>query len=230
MAVRPIPEGYSSVTPYLIDGSAARAIDYYKLAFGATELMHIFISHDEAQARPGATGIPVPGYRARVQDDAGRPVPAGTIGKLAVQGPTGCRYLDDPRQAQYVQDGWNLTGDAYLMDADGWFHFQSRTDDMIVSSGYNIASPEVEDALLLHPAVAECAVIGVPDAERGQIVKAFVVLREGQSPDDSTVRVLQDFVKAAVAPYKYPRAIEFRSSLPRTETGKLQRFRLRSDA
>jgi 2-aminobenzoate-CoA ligase len=197
---------------------------------GATEMMHIFISHDEAQARPGATGVAVPGYRARVQDDAGQPVPAGTIGKLAVQGPTGCRYLDDPRQAQYVQGGWNLTGDAYLMDADGWFHYQSRTDDMIVSSGYNIASPEVEDALLLHPAVAECAVIGVPDAERGQIVKAFVVLRASHAPGEALVRELQDFVKATVAPYKYPRAVEFRSELPRTQTGKLQRFRLRDQA
>ena len=197
---------------------------------GATEMMHIFISHDEAQARPGATGIAVPGYRARVQDDAGRPVPPGTIGKLAVQGPTGCRYLDDPRQAQYVQGGWNLTGDAYLMDDDGWFHYQSRTDDMIVSSGYNIASPEVEDALLLHPAVAECAVIGVPDAERGQIVKAYVVLRASHAPGEALVRELQDFVKATVAPYKYPRAVEFRSELPRTQTGKLQRFRLRDQA
>jgi 2-aminobenzoate-CoA ligase len=194
---------------------------------GATEMMHIFISHDEAHARPGATGVAVPGYRARVQDDAGQPVPPGTIGKLAVKGPTGCRYLDDPRQAQYVQGGWNLTGDAYLMDADGYYHYQSRTDDMIVSSGYNIAGPEVEDALLLHPAVAECAVIGVADAERGQIVKAFVVLRASHAASEALVRELQDFVKASVAPYKYPRAIEFRSELPRTQTGKLQRFRLR---
>jgi 2-aminobenzoate-CoA ligase len=194
---------------------------------GATEMLHIFISADEAHARPGATGVVVPGYRACVLDAQGRPAPPGTVGRLAVKGPTGCRYLDDARQANYVSDGWNLTGDAYLMDADGYFHYQSRTDDMIVSSGYNIAAPEVEEVLLAHPAVAECAVIGVPDEERGQIVKAFVVLREPRDAGDATVRLLQDFVKAAVAPYKYPRAIEFRGALPRTETGKLQRFRLR---
>jgi 2-aminobenzoate-CoA ligase len=197
---------------------------------GATEMLHIFISADEAHARPGATGVVVPGYRARVIDEAGRPVPPGAVGRLAVQGPTGCRYLDDPRQANYVSDGWNITGDAYLQDADGYFIYQSRTDDMIVSSGYNIAAPEVEDVLLTHPAVAECAVIGVPDAERGQIVKAYVVLRDPHAPSEAMVRALQDFVKAAVAPYKYPRAVEFRSALPRTETGKLQRFRLRSPA
>jgi 2-aminobenzoate-CoA ligase len=169
----------------------------------------------------------VPGYRAAILDDDGRELPPGTPGRLAVKGPTGCRYLDDPRQAQYVQGGWNLTGDAYLMDADGYYHYQSRTDDMIVSSGYNIAGPEVEDALLLHPAVAECAVIGVADAERGPIVKAVVVLRASHAASEALVRELQDFVKASVAPYKYPRAIEFRSELPRTQTGKLQRFRLR---
>ena len=194
---------------------------------GATELLHIFISADETDARPGATGRVVPGYRAMVVDEHLQPVPVGTVGRLAVQGPTGCRYLDDPRQQQYVQRGWNLTGDAYSMDADGYFYFQSRTDDMIVSSGYNIAGPEVEDALLRHPAVAECAVIGMPDAQRGQIVKAFVVLSPGAAADDDMTRTLQDFVKAGIAPYKYPRAIEFRSSLPRTATGKLQRFRLR---
>jgi 2-aminobenzoate-CoA ligase len=197
---------------------------------GATELMHIFIAADEAHARPGATGTAVPGYRACVLDDAGRPLPPGSIGRLAVKGPTGCRYLDDARQAQYVQHGWNLTGDAYLMDADGYFHYQARTDDMIVSAGYNIASPEVEDALMQHPAVAECAVIGADDAERGQIVKAFVVLHAPHRPDDALVRELQDFVKATIAPYKYPRAIEFRSELPRTQTGKLQRFRLKTVA
>jgi 2-aminobenzoate-CoA ligase len=185
------------------------------------------ISADEAHARPGATGIAVPGYRACVMDDDGRPAAVGTVGKLAVKGPTGCRYLDDPRQANYVREGWNYTGDAYLMDADGYFHYQARTDDMIVSAGYNIGAPEVEEALLQHPAVAECAVIGVPDAERGQIVKAFVVLRAGYDAGEARVRELQDFVKQAVAPYKYPRAIEFRAELPRTETGKLQRFRLR---
>ena len=151
----------------------------------------------------------------------------GTVGRLAVQGPTGCRYLDDPRQADYVQQGWNYTGDAYRMDADGYFFYQSRTDDMIVSAGYNISAVEVEDALMQHDAVAECAVIGAPDAERGQIVKAFVVLKNGHATGDATVKALQEFVKATVAPYKYPRAVEFRSALPRTETGKLQRFRLR---
>ena len=194
---------------------------------GATEMLHIFISSIEADARPGATGRAIPGYRACVMDDTGRPVPAGTVGRLAVKGPTGCRYLDDVRQANYVSAGWNYTGDAYLMDADGYFVYQARTDDMIVSSGYNIGAPEVEEALLAHPAVAECAVIGVADEERGQIVKAFVVLRAPQAGDDTMKRALQDFVKAAIAPYKYPRAIEFRTALPRTETGKLQRFRLR---
>ncbi|MEQ1682030.1 MAG: AMP-binding protein [Burkholderiaceae bacterium] len=194
---------------------------------GATEMLHIFISADEATARPGATGRAIPGYRACVMDAAGQPVPAGTVGRLAVKGPTGCRYLDDPRQANYVSGGWNYTGDAYLMDADGYFVYQSRTDDMIVSAGYNIGAPEVEEALLAHPAVAECAVIGVADEERGQIVKAFVVLRAPHAGDDAMKRTLQDFVKAAIAPYKYPRAIEFRAALPRTETGKLQRFRLR---
>jgi 2-aminobenzoate-CoA ligase len=197
---------------------------------GATEVLHIFISADEAASRPGATGLAVPGYRACVMDAEGRPAPPGTIGRLAVKGPTGCRYLDDPRQADYVKDGWNYTGDAYRMTADGYFEYQSRTDDMIVSAGYNIASPEVEEALLRHPAVAECGVIGAPDAERGQIVKAFVVLRAGHAPGDALARELQDFVKAAIAPYKYPRALEFRSALPRTETGKLQRFRLRDPA
>ena len=195
---------------------------------GATELLHIFISADESHARAGATGVAVPGYRACVLNPEGREAARGTIGRLAVKGPTGCRYLDDPRQAGYVQDGWNLTGDAYLQDADGYFIYQSRTDDMIISAGYNIAAPEIEEVLMTHPGVAECAVIGVPDEERGQIVKAFVVLRESHAADATTVHALQDFVKAAVAPYKYPRAIEFRTSLPRTETGKLQRFKLRT--
>ena len=194
---------------------------------GATEMFHIFISADEAHARPGATGVPVPGYRARVVDEQGNRVPAGTIGRLAVQGPTGCRYLSDPRQAEYVKGGWNFTGDAYMQDADGYFFYQSRTDDMIISAGYNIAAMEVEDVLLRHEAVAECAVIGHPDEERGQIVKAFVVLRAPHAGDESMVKALQDYVKATVAPYKYPRAVEFLEALPRTETGKLQRFRLR---
>ncbi|TMH04545.1 MAG: 2-aminobenzoate-CoA ligase, partial [Betaproteobacteria bacterium] len=195
---------------------------------GATEMLHIFISADEQHARPGATGTVVPGYRACVMDEHGRPLPPGVPGLLAVKGPTGCRYLDDERQRSYVRDGWNYTGDAYVMDADGYFHYQSRTDDMIVSAGYNIGAPEVEEALLKHPAVAECAVIGAPDAERGQIVKAFVVLRDGHAPGDALTRTLQDFVKASIAPYKYPRAIDYRRELPRTETGKLQRFRLRT--
>jgi 2-aminobenzoate-CoA ligase len=194
---------------------------------GATELLHIFISADEEHAHPGATGQVVPGYQAQVVDDEGKPVPVGTVGKLAVRGPTGCRYLADDRQTKYVRNGWNLTGDAYKMDADGYFIYQARTDDMIVSSGYNIAGPEVEDALLLHPAVAECAVIGVADDERGQIVRAFVTLRAGHAGDETMVKVLQDFVKNTIAPYKYPRAITFVSMLPRTQTGKLQRFRLR---
>jgi 2-aminobenzoate-CoA ligase len=194
---------------------------------GATEMLHIFISADEAHARPGATGTVVPGYRACVMDEEGRPVSPGTIGRLAVKGPTGCRYLDDPRQSSYVKGGWNYTGDAYLVDADGYFHYQSRTDDMIVSAGYNIAATDVEEALLLHPAVSECAVVGAPDADRGQIVKAYVVLRAGHDPRGTLVSELQEFVKQSIAPYKYPRAIEFRDLLPRTTTGKLQRFALR---
>lgn len=195
---------------------------------GSTELFHIFISADEAHAKPGATGLPVPGYRACVLDDEGRELPRGQVGRLAVQGPTGCKYLDDARQANYVQHGWNITGDAYLVDADGQFVYQARTDDMIISGGYNIAGPEVEGALLLHPAVAECGVVGQADEARGQIVKAYVVLKPGHAADASTVKALQDFVKQTIAPYKYPREIEFRASLPRTETGKLQRFRLRT--
>ena len=197
---------------------------------GSTELFHIFISADEAHARPGATGLPVPGYRAAILDDEGRELPPGQVGRLAIQGPTGCKYLDDPRQASYVQNGWNLTGDAYLVDADGQFVYQARTDDMIISGGYNIAGPEVEGALLLHPAVAECGVVGQSDEARGMVVKAYVVLRPGHAGDAAMVKSLQDFVKATIAPYKYPREIEFRASLPRTETGKLQRFRLREGA
>ena len=195
---------------------------------GSTELLHIFISADEAHARPGATGKAIPGYVARVVDDEGRTLPPNTVGRLAVKGPTGCRYLADERQASYVRDGWNYTGDAYLVDDDGYFHYQSRTDDMIVSAGYNIGAPEVEDALLSHPKVAECGVIGAPDEQRGQIVKAFVVLKPGHARDEATVRELQDFVKQAIAQYKYPRAVAFLDALPRTETGKLQRFKLRS--
>ena len=194
---------------------------------GTTELLHIFISHDEAHAKPGATGKPVPGYHACIMDDAGRPAPRGTIGRLAVKGPTGCRYLADERQMDYVKDGWNVTGDAYSIDEDGDFVYHARTDDMIISAGYNIAGPEVEDALLMHPAVAECGVVGSPDEQRGELVKAFVVLKTGHDADAAMAHELQEFVKRAIAPYKYPRAIEFTASLPRTETGKLQRFRLR---
>ena len=194
---------------------------------GATEMMHIFISHTPEKVRRGATGYVIPGYRARVVGSDGEPLPPGVIGRLAVKGPTGCRYLADPRQKDYVVDGWNLTGDAYLMDADGYFFYQARADDMIVSSGYNIAGPEVEAALSAHPAVAECAVVGVADEQRGQIVKAIVVLRPGVPPSATLVAALQDFVRNSIAPYKYPRAVEFAASLPRTETGKLQRFKLR---
>ncbi|MDI1235920.1 MAG: AMP-binding protein [Polaromonas sp.] len=194
---------------------------------GATEMFHIFISAAPADVRRGAIGKVVPGYTAKVVDDEGREVPRGTIGKLAVIGPTGCRYLDDERQAKYVKDSWNYPGDAFLQDADGYFFFQSRADDMIITSGYNVGGPEVEDALLKHPAVAECGVIGEPDEERGMIVKAFVVLKPGQEAGEAMTRLLQDHVKTTLAPFKYPRRIEFVSSLPRTETGKLQRFKLR---
>ncbi len=194
---------------------------------GATEMLHIFIGSPEDEIRPGATGKPVPGYEARLLDDAGLEVPPGTIGRLAVRGPTGCRYLADARQRQYVHNGWNVTGDTYVMDSDGYYWYQARSDDMIISAGYNIAGPEVEAALLAHPAVAECGVVGAPDEKRSQIVKAYIVLRPGHAADASTARALQDHVKATIAPYKYPRAIEFVSALPRTQTGKLQRFELR---
>jgi 2-aminobenzoate-CoA ligase len=194
---------------------------------GSTEMIHIFISHTPQRVRRGATGYAIPGYQATVLDDEGKPCPPGKVGRLAVKGPTGCRYLADERQKSYVKDGWNLTGDAYLRDKDGYFFYQARTDDMIISAGYNIAGPEVEGTLLTHPAVSECGVIGAPDPERGMIVKAFVVLKQNFSGDESMVKTLQDHVKQAIAPYKYPRAIEYLASLPRTETGKLQRFRLR---
>jgi 2-aminobenzoate-CoA ligase len=195
---------------------------------GSTEMLHIFISAAGDDIRAGSTGRAVPGYRARVIDADGIEVPPGTIGHLAVQGPTGCRYLDDAeRQRAYVQNGWNLPGDSYRMDEEGYFWYQARTDDLIVSSGYKISGPEVENALLDHPSVSECGVVGVPDEERGCIVKAFVVLRPGIAATEEMTKVLQDFVKSQIAPYKYPRSIEFVSALPRTETGKLQRFRLR---
>ena len=195
---------------------------------GTTEMLHIFISADEDHARPGATGKPIPGYQACVLDDNGLPVPPGGIGRLAVKGPTGCRYLADTRQSQYVQNGWNITGDAYLVDTDGYFLYQARTDDLIISAGYNISGAEVEDVLLAHPAVAEAGVIGVDDEERGQVVKAFVVLRNGYRADATMTERLQDYVKERVAPFKYPRLVEFLNELPRTDTGKLQRFKLRA--
>jgi 2-aminobenzoate-CoA ligase len=197
---------------------------------GATEILHIFISAAGSEIRPGATGKPIPGYSACLLDDEGRQLGPGVIGRLAVKGPTGCRYLADPRQRDYVLDGWNLTGDAYEMDADGYFYYRSRTDDMIISAGYNIAGAEVEEALLRHPAVLECGVIGRPDVERGQLVEAHVVLKEGHQRSPEMAVQLQEFVKEQIAPYKYPRSIKFRDKLPRTETGKLQRFKLRNDA
>ena len=197
---------------------------------GSTEMLHIFISATEDAIRPGATGKPVPGYEAKIVDDEGHDAPPGTMGRLAVRGPTGCRYLADPRQLKYVLDGWNLTGDTYVMDEDGYFWYQSRSDDMIVSSGYNIAGPDVEAALMTHDAVAECGVVGAPDEARGTIVKAYVVLRAGVVGDDALVAALQDHVKREIAPYKYPRAIEFVTELPKTASGKLRRFTLRQMA
>jgi 2-aminobenzoate-CoA ligase len=196
---------------------------------GATELLHIFISAAGDDARPGATGKPVPGYQACILDLQGNPVGPGVIGRLAVKGPTGCRYLADERQGDYVLNGWNLTGDAYEVDADGYFYYRSRTDDMIISAGYNIAGPEVEEVLLRHPAVAECGVIGKADEERGQIVEAHVVLRAGHDASPELAAQLQEYVKEQIAPYKYPRSVKFLGTLPRTETGKLQRFKLRGN-
>ncbi len=205
------------------DATGVKIID----GIGSTELLHIFISSADGQIRPGATGRVVPGYVAEVLGEDGKPVPAGEAGLLAVKGPTGCRYLADDRQRAYVRNGWNITGDTYRKDADGYFWYQARSDDIIISSGYNIAGPEVEEALLSHPDVAECGVVGVPDQARGQIVKAYVVLAAGAAGGAAKVSELQDYVKQRIAPYKYPRAIEFLPVLPRTNTGKLQRFRLR---
>jgi 2-aminobenzoate-CoA ligase len=204
------------------DATGIRIVD----GIGATEMMHIFISATGDDIRPGATGKAVPGYVATVLDEAGRPMAEG-IGRLAVKGPTGCRYFDDPRQADYVRQGWNITGDTYRKDEEGYFWYVARSDDMIISSGYNIAAPEVENALYAHEAVQECAVIGVPCPERGQKVKAFVVLAPGWAPDADTVAELQDHVKVTIAPYKYPRDLVFVEALPKTATGKLQRFALR---
>ena len=194
---------------------------------GATEMLHIFLSNRFDDHRPGCTGRPVTGYAAKIVGDNGQDLPHGEIGRLAVRGPTGCRYLADDRQSKYVQNGWNLTGDSFWQDADGYFHFAARSDDMIISAGYNIAGPEVEAALLSHPAVLECAVIGVADPDRGQIVQAHVVLSHGHNPDPTTTKSLQDHVKATIAPYKYPRSVVFTDTLPKTQTGKIQRFRLR---
>ena len=194
---------------------------------GATEMFHIFISSGPDTLRKGAIGKVVPGYTARVVDERGVEVPRGTLGKLAVIGPTGCRYLEDERQLNYVKNGWNQPGDTFTQDADGYFFYHARADDMIITAGYNVAGPEVEEALLAYPAVAECAVIGVEDTARGMIIKAFVVLKPDQPADDSMVKALQDHVKSALAPFKYPRQIQFLEKLPRTETGKLQRFKLR---
>jgi 2-aminobenzoate-CoA ligase len=207
----------------LHDKTGIRLID----GIGSTEMLHVFISAADADIRSGATGREVPGYHAAVLDADGNPVPDGTPGRLAVIGPTGCRYLADPRQANYVQQGWNITGDTYVRDADGYFWYQARSDDMIVSSGYNIAAPEVERALEQHPDVVECAVVARPDEERGSIVHAAVVLADGVAQDAAKIAELQEFTKQAIAPYKYPRSIEFVSALPRTATGKLQRYRLR---
>ncbi|ETW11889.1 benzoate-coenzyme A ligase [Roseivivax marinus] len=196
---------------------------------GATEMLHIFITNRFDDHRPACTGKPVGGYEAMVIGEDGLELPRGEVGRLAVRGPTGCRYLADDRQQGYVMDGWNVTGDAFTMDEDGYLHFAARNDDMIISSGYNIAGPEVEAALLSHAAVAECAVVGKPDAERGSIVEAFVVLAEGHEGGPDTVKAIQEHVKATIAPYKYPRSVQFVDELPKTESGKIQRFRLKDD-
>jgi 2-aminobenzoate-CoA ligase len=197
---------------------------------GSTELLHIFISNRFADAAPGTTGKPVTGYEAKIVDDDMSEKPRGEIGRLAVRGPTGCRYLADKQQTRYVRDGWNLTGDSFSQDQAGYFHFAARSDDMIISGGYNIAGPEVEAALLSHPEVKECAVIGALDEGRGQIVEAYVVLQDGVLAGIDTVKRLQDHVKATIAPFKYPRSVKFVDALPKTQTGKIQRFRLRSSA
>lgn len=195
---------------------------------GSTEMIHIFVSAEGDDIRPGATGKAIPGYEAEIHDDQGRPCPPNTVGRLAVRGPTGCRYLDNPeRQGTYVKNGWNYTGDAYRQDADGYFWYEARADDMIISAGYNISGPEIETVILEHPEVQECAVIGAPDPDRGMIVKAFVVLKTKAKAGDAMVKTIQDHVKAQLAPYKYPRAVAFVDALPKGNTGKLQRFVLR---
>jgi 2-aminobenzoate-CoA ligase len=194
---------------------------------GGTEVIHIYISSAGQQVRAGSIGQVVPGYVAQIVDDDMQPVPPGVVGRLAVRGPTGCKYLADPRQQDYVKNGWNLPGDTFVMDADGYFSYQARNDDMIISAGYNIAGPEVEGALLQHPAVAECGVVGMPDEDRGHIVQAYVVLKPGYTGDAAMEKALQEHVKQTIAPFKYPRKVVFMDVLPRTETGKLQRFKLR---
>ena len=194
---------------------------------GATEMLHIFLTNRFEDHASACTGRPVRGYEARIVDDEMAELPRGKVGRLAVRGPTGCRYLEDARQANYVRDGWNLTGDSFWQDDQGRFHFAARSDDMIISAGYNIAGPEVEAALLSHPDVQECAVIGVADGARGQIVQAHVVLVAGSVGDAEMIKRLQDHVKATIAPFKYPRSVVFKTALPKTATGKIQRFRLR---
>ena len=220
-AGEPLP---ASVSDAWFERTGIRIID----GIGSTEMLHIFIASRPEDAKPGSTGTAVPGYEAMIVDDAMNPLPPGEIGRLAVRGPTGCRYLDDPRQSSYVVNGWNLTGDAFRMDEDGYFWFQARTDDMIVSAGYNISGAEVESAMLEHPAVAECAVVAAPDEERGHVVKAFVVTAPDAVADEALVGELQAHVKARIAPYKYPRQVEFLDALPRTPTGKVQRTVLRA--
>jgi 2-aminobenzoate-CoA ligase len=206
------------------EATGLRIID----GIGATEMLHVFISAADDDIRPGSTGRPVPGYQACVLDEAGRPVPDGEPGRLAVKGPTGCRYLNDERQRTYVQNGWNITGDVYVRDAEGYFWYQARSDDMIISAGYNIAGPEVEGALMRHPGVEECAVVGLPDPDRGMVVTAFVVVGPTVPRTEETAKELQDFVKSQIAPYKYPRVLHLVDALPKTSTGKVQRFALRS--
>jgi acyl-coenzyme A synthetase/AMP-(fatty) acid ligase len=208
------------------EATGIRIID----GIGSTEMLHIFIGSADDDIRPGSTGKAVPGYEATVLAEDGTEAPPGVAGRLAVRGPTGCRYLADERQKSYVRDGWNLTGDTYTRDEEGYFWYQARSDDMIITSGYNVAGPEVEQALLTHPDVAECAVVGLPDPERGQVIAAFVVVRDGARRDEDAGRALQEHVKATIAPYKYPRRLEFRDELPKTPTGKLQRYRLRHGA
>jgi 2-aminobenzoate-CoA ligase len=222
-AGEPLPR---SVSDAFHAATGLRIID----GIGSTEMLHIFVSAADDEVRPGATGRPVPGYEAAVLDDAGHPVPDGEPGRLAVRGPTGCRYLADPRQQVYVQHGWNLTGDTYRRDADGYFWYVARSDDMIISAGYNIAGPEVENALLTSPDVVECGVVGKPDPDRGHVVTAYVVLRPGVVGDAAKAAELQELVKREIAPYKCPRVVEFLPELPHTPTGKLQRFKLRERA